>query len=178
MIIWWQMRQWNLLISPFSFKNDTLKKWHFGLITSKKGFKNWIENCAQSWKKGLTDGVKVRKERVHDHRWYFPPKKGVYKAESSHVSRQLKLVSKTEKEEEGEEMKRRSVTSRAVLSMWSHHLTVWPLRLSLKEWSRGCFPSVLSERRLSDLLTDDSVSRRYRHSCLHRFVDLCWSSVL
>lgn len=44
--------------------------------------------------------------------------------ESSHVGRQLKLVSKTEKEEEGEEMKRRSVTSRAVLSVQSHHLTV------------------------------------------------------
>lgn len=178
MIIWWQMRQWNLLISPFSFKNDTLKKWHFGLITSKKGFKNKLKTVLRAERKDWLMELKWEKKEFMTTDDIFPPKKGVYKAESSHVSRQLKLVSKTEKEEEGEEMKRRSVTSRAVLSMWSHHLTVWPLRLSLKEWSRGCFPSVLSERRLSDLLTDDSVSRRYRHSCLHRFVDLCWSSVL
>ena len=32
---------------------------------------------------------------------------------------------------------------------------------SLKEWSWGCFPSSPCDRRLSDVLTDDSVGLRY-----------------
>lgn len=75
MIIWWQMRQWNLLISPFSFKNDTLKKWHFGLITSKKGFKNKLKTVLRAERKDWLMELKWEKKEFMTTDDIFPPKK-------------------------------------------------------------------------------------------------------
>lgn len=76
-----------------------------------------------------------------------------------------------EEEEEGD-----SIYETSGLSQRSHHQTLWPLEQSLKEWSGGCFSSFTCDRRLNNLLTDDSPGLRYQLQTrtLHLSAEFCW----